>query len=107
MLDREFSLSFIPSLTLGTAASTKGIIRLSKTESAEISLPQEKNDILFGILLSNGHISQKVNRYTNRGAPQARCITPLEEGDALCAPVRMLQGSCTHRWDTIVVCYDT
>jgi hypothetical protein len=71
MLDREFSLSFMPSHTLGTAASTKGIKRLSKAESAEISLPQEKKDMLIGILLGNFHIPQKVNHYTNRSAPQA------------------------------------
>lgn len=57
MPDREFSLSFIPSLTLGTAASTKGIKRLSKAERAEMSLPEEKKDILVGILLGDGHIS--------------------------------------------------
>jgi hypothetical protein len=64
MFDQEFSLSFSPSLW--AADSTKGIKRLSQTERARVSIPEEKKDVLVGILLGDGHISKRTPTSNSR-----------------------------------------
>jgi len=61
----NISLDFFPILLFGVyqglfaARSTKGVTRLSSSERALITLPDEVKEILVGLLLGDAHISKR------------------------------------------------